>query len=145
MTREPSEEDSRAKPRIEAGAGKTIRSTVSDPFPRSDTSRSSFFASGFRSVMRGEISVGVAAHELLRRGQVIAGRRRERRMLDRIASQPAQLRPEFQSLSRSELTKHFRERTRPHFFLDSINSIKPPDFQHEGFPKNRSACWQPPT
>jgi hypothetical protein len=40
---------------------------------------------------------------------------RERAMLDELASQSARLRPEFESLSSSDLLKHFRERVAPSF------------------------------
>lgn len=77
-----------------------------------------------QSVLRGRISVEQAAREVVRRGWAAAGRRRERAMLAELASQTAQLRPEFQSLSTSlatglatgDLLKHFRERSAPLFF-----------------------------
>lgn len=81
----------------------------------SEQSSVSFLAHGFRSILSGEISASVAARELVRRGQTIAVRRRERLMLDQLASQPAQLLPQFQALSPADLLKHFRERGAPAF------------------------------
>lgn len=76
---------------------------------------SALLSNGFCRVLRGEISASVAVRELLRRGQAVVNRRRERRMLDQLASQAAQLRPEYQFLSSAELLKHFSERTSPSF------------------------------
>jgi len=81
----------------------------------SHASRFSFLASGFRSVLRGEISVSAAARELLRRARVMVARMHERRMLADLAAQEVQLQPEFQKLSSSVLLKHFQERSLPAF------------------------------
>jgi hypothetical protein len=67
-------------------------------------------------VLRGRVNFSQAAREVVRRGRVAVSRRRERAMLDAFASQPAQLRPDFQSLSAGDLLKHFRERSAPSFF-----------------------------
>jgi hypothetical protein len=53
--------------------------------------------------------------EAFRRGRASVNHRRERAMLDELASEPARLRPEFQSLSGSDLLKHFRDRATPQF------------------------------
>src|SRR5687767_235512 len=98
-----------------ADSESTTRSQPSGFSQRSYSSRLSFLATGFRGVLRGEISASAAARELLRRGRVVAARRRERRMLDELASQDVHLRPEFQTLSSAELLKHFRERSGPTF------------------------------
>jgi hypothetical protein len=71
---------------------------------------------GVRSVLRGRIGFAQATREAFRRGRSAVRRRRERAMLGDLASQPAQLRPEFQLLSSSDLLRHFRERPTPPFF-----------------------------
>lgn len=76
---------------------------------------SALFSTGFRRVLRGEISASVAARELLRRGRAVIDRRRERRMLDQLSSQATELRREYQSLSSADLLKYFRERNSPSF------------------------------
>ena len=53
--------------------------------------------------------------EAFRRGRAAVSSRRERAMLAELASQPARLRPEFQSRSSSDLLKHFRDRVTPSF------------------------------
>jgi hypothetical protein len=82
---------------------------------RTHAPRFAFLRMGFRSVLRGEISLRTAALEYFQRRQVALNRRRERSMLDELTSQPARLRPEFQKLSSSDLLKHFRERSAPSF------------------------------
>lgn len=67
-------------------------------------------------MLRGRVSLSQAAREVIRRGRAVVSRRRERAVLDALASQLAQLRSEFQSLSSGELVKHFRERSAPSFF-----------------------------
>jgi hypothetical protein len=91
-------------------------------------------SNGFRRVLRGEISPRVAAHALLRRGQAVVDRRRERAMLDQLASQAAQLRPEYQSLSSAELLKHFRERNSPSFLPGIEQHDATAKLQRELFP-----------
>ena len=73
-------------------------------------------ATGVRSVLTGSISFAQAVREGFRRGRAAGNRRRERAVLDQLASQPARLRAEYQSLPSSDLLKHFQERTRPSFF-----------------------------
>jgi hypothetical protein len=84
---------------------------------------------GVRGVLGGRISFAHAIREGFRRGRVAVTQRRERAMLDQLASQPTHLRRELQDLSSSDLLKHFRERTAPAFF--------------PGFELADSACaWQ---
>jgi len=68
-------------------------------------------------VLSGRISFARATLEAFRRGRSSVSRRRERAMLDELASQTARLRSEFLSMSSSDLLKHFRERETPAFFL----------------------------
>ncbi len=68
-----------------------------------------------RSLLRRQVSFGQATLEAFRRGRAAVQSRRERAMLDELAAQPARLRPEFLSLSSSDLLKHFRSRVRPSF------------------------------
>ena len=70
---------------------------------------------GIRSVFSGRLSFAQATREAFRRGRAVVQGRRERAMLDELASQSARLRPEFQNLSSSDLLKHFRERSTPSF------------------------------
>ena len=70
---------------------------------------------GVRSVLGGRIGFTQATFEAFRRGRAKITSRRERAMLDELAAQPARLRPEFLSLSSSELLKHFGSRVRPSF------------------------------
>ena len=70
---------------------------------------------GLISVLRGQMSVRQAALELARRVRVAGDHRRERKILDELASKPPGLRPEFQRLTASELLRHFRQRKRPSF------------------------------
>jgi len=70
---------------------------------------------GVRSVLGGRISFTQASFEAFRRGRAKITSRRERAMLDELAAKPARLRPEFLSLSSSDLLKHFRSRVRPSF------------------------------
>lgn len=67
-------------------------------------------------MLGGRVSFTQAAQEAWRRGRAAVSRRRERALLDELASQPARLLPEFQSLPSFALLKHFRERTSPSFF-----------------------------
>ena len=69
-----------------------------------------------RSLLRGQVSFGQATLEAFRRGRAAVQSRRERAMLNELAAQPARIRPEFLSLSSSDLLKHFRSRVRPSFF-----------------------------
>jgi hypothetical protein len=79
------------------------------------TSAGSTIAKGVRGVLGGNISLAQAVREGFRRGRAKATSRRERSLLAELASQPAELVPEFQELSPSDLLKHFRTRTTPHF------------------------------
>jgi hypothetical protein len=87
-------------------------------------------------LLRGRIRAHQAAREIIRRGQAVVSRRRERAMLDTLASQPARLQSEFTHLSSSDLLKHFREREAPVFFP----GFATPDFhagrQRELFPED---------
>ena len=71
---------------------------------------------GLRSMLRGDISVNTAAREYLRRLQTAKTLERERRTVDDLAREPAQLVPEYQTRSPSELLEHFRSTNRPKFF-----------------------------
>lgn len=89
--------------------------------------RSQSLSKGLISVIDGRISFGQATREAFRRGRAAVRSRRERAMLDQLASQTATLLPEFQNISSSELLKHFRERSAPSFLpgfqeADSIAS-----------------------
>ncbi|HEV2829032.1 MAG TPA: alginate lyase family protein [Pyrinomonadaceae bacterium] len=79
---------------------------------------------GIRGLLRRRISFGQATREAFRRGRAAARSRRERALLDDLASQSARLRPEFQ-LAPSDLLKHFRERNSPSFLsgFESPNTI----------------------
>ena len=97
--------------------------------------RLAFLRIGVRSVLRGEISAGVAAREYLRRGRVALVRRRERASLDELRSKTAHLLPQFQNLSPAELLKHFRERNKPSFLPGFANPIATGQLQRKLFPK----------
>ena len=97
--------------------------------------RLAFLRIGVRSVLRGEISAGVAAREYLRRGRVALVRRRERASLDELRSKPAHLLPHFQNLSPAELLKHFRERKKPSFLPGFATPIATGQLQRKLFPK----------
>ena len=77
---------------------------------------------GMQSVLGGQLSFRRAALEAFRRGRANAKARRERAMLDELASQPISLQPEFQRLSPSELLDHFRNRSTPAFFSGFQNA-----------------------
>ena len=66
-------------------------------------------------MLGGQISFGQATREAFRRGREKIKARRERAMLDELASQPLSLHPEFQRLSPPELLDHFRKRSAPVF------------------------------
>ena len=87
-------------------------------------------------MFHGRVTFGRATLEAFRRGRAAAQSRRERAMLDELASQPARLRTEFESLSPSDLLKHFRQRIRPSFLpgfqvIDSTASLQPDLFPDE--------------
>jgi len=69
-----------------------------------------------KRMLRGEISVGTAALEVLRRLRATLDRRRERAGLAELNRGPARLREEFARLSPPELLEHFRSRQTPEFF-----------------------------
>lgn len=134
MSGEPSDPKN-ANNEATAAAETTNRPAAAPSSPRAGLSPVSFLAKGFRGVLNGEIGFGVAARELVRRGQAIFERRRERRELDELVSQPAQLLPEFQSLSSADLLKHFQERTAPAFlpgFADIDSTVQ---LQRDLFPE----------
>ena len=110
------------------------RSSSSGPSQRSYTSRLSFLTTGLRSVMRGEISVNRAAREFLRRCRGIAARRRERQTLDELASRSVQLLTPFQTLSSTELLRHFRERSAPTFLPGFEEHDRTAQLQRQLFP-----------
>ena len=89
--------------------------SLSSKSDESSQSAVSLVTSGVQSVLRGRISFVKATREAFRRGRAAVQSRRERTKLDDLASQPARLLPEFQSLSSSQLLKHFRERSTPSF------------------------------
>jgi hypothetical protein len=82
--------------------------TSPDGSQRSLLTRLSRFTMGLRSVVRGEIRATDATLELLRRGHVRIRRRRERELLTTLASQPAELLPEFTQLTPAELFSRSR-------------------------------------
>ncbi|HEY2972715.1 MAG TPA: alginate lyase family protein [Pyrinomonadaceae bacterium] len=90
---------------------------------------------GLRGVLGGRISFTQATHEAFRRGRAAVSRRRERERLGELAAQSARLRPEFQSLSSSDLLKHFRERESPAFFLGFEASVFTTQRQRDLFPE----------
>ncbi|HWN11082.1 MAG TPA: alginate lyase family protein [Pyrinomonadaceae bacterium] len=129
MNGQPSEpEDTNNEPATDA---QTTNRSLSPAF----SLRTSFLAAGFRSVLSGEISARVAARELVRRGQAIAARRRERQTIDELTALPAQLLPEFQSHSPSELLDHFRERGAPSFLAGFADIHSTSELQREVFPE----------
>jgi len=132
MTGQPSDPDDVTK---EPSAQTSTPVSTSAPSPRADSSPVSFLVKGFRSLLSGEISVSVAARELVRRGQAISERRRERQMLDKLGSQTAQFRPEFQSLSTAERLTHFRDRTTPVFLPGLANTDTTSSLQRQLFPE----------
>jgi uncharacterized heparinase superfamily protein len=83
----------------------------------------SSWTKGVRSLLGGRISFGQATREAFRRGRAAARSRRERALLDDLASQSARLRAVFQRSS--DILKHFRERSTPSFLsgLDPTNSL----------------------
>lgn len=102
---------------------------------RGDKSAIGFLAHGLRSVLSGEIGASVAARELVRRTKTSAAQRRERQTLDKLASQPAQLQPEFQAHSSADLLKHFRERAAPAFLPGFADLGSTSRLQSQLFPK----------
>lgn len=133
MTGQPSDQNV-SQGESKAGTESTPRAQSPRSFRPFNSSRTAFLVAGLRSVLNGEISASVAARELLRRGQLIAARRRERRTLDALTSQPAQLRPEFQSLSSPDLLSHFRERSAPAFLPGFDQRDSTVKFQLQLFP-----------
>jgi hypothetical protein len=101
--------------------------------------RLAFLRMGVRTVLRGEISAGVAAREYLRRGRVALVRGRERASLDELRSKPAQLLRQFQTRSPAELLKHFRERTTPSFLPGFATPVATGELQRELFPEETQA------
>ena len=89
---------------------------------------------GIRSVFSGQVGFGQATREAFRRGRAVVQRRRERAMLDELASQSARLRPEFQSLSSSDLLKDFRERFTPSFLPGFQQAASTASRQRDLFP-----------
>ena len=102
-----------------------------------------------RSALRGEVTPGAAALEILRRGRASLARRRERAELTRrraegesnsAASFAARLSPEFAHVSGPELLEHFRTRPAPKFLpgfepaeLESASAVL-----RESFPAERA-------
>jgi hypothetical protein len=90
---------------------------------------------GVHGVLGGSISFAQAVREGFRRGRALSNRRRERAMLDQLGSQPARLRPEFQSLCSSDLLNHFRKRVTPSFFPGFEFADSTCDWQRRLFPE----------
>ncbi len=134
MSGQPSDPDDVTKEQS-ADVETTTRLPTAASSPRANPSPASFLAKGFRSLLSGEISISLATRELVRRGRALSDRRREREMLDELRSQPAQLRPELQSLSAAELLKHFRNRTAPSFLPGFANSDSTSQLQRQIFPE----------
>jgi hypothetical protein len=97
-------------------------SQLSKSSERSPKSHPAILTKGIRSVLGGQVSLGRATREAFRRGRAAVQSRRERAILDELATQPARLRPEFQSLSPADLLQHFRERSTPQFFPGFANA-----------------------
>jgi hypothetical protein len=91
-------------------------------------------AKGVRSVLSGQLGIGQATREAFRRGRAAVQSRRERAMLDDLATQPARLRPEFQNLHSSDLLKHFAERVRPSFLPGFQQADSTASIQRDLFP-----------
>jgi len=70
---------------------------------------------GVRKVLGGSVGFAQATREAFRRGRAAVSRRRERAVLDELASGPARLRAEFLNLSSLDLLQHFQERGSPSF------------------------------
>lgn len=81
---------------------------MSNSSNRSSKPETSTWTKGLRGLLGGRIGFGQATREAFRRGRAAARSRRERALLDDLASQSVRLRPEFQ-LNASDLLKHFRE------------------------------------
>ena len=105
----------------------------------SSVSRLSFISNGIRALVHGEIGVGSAASELVRRVQVAAARRRERSMLDELASQQVELRAEFATRSGAELLEYFRARTAPAFLPGFEEGESMARVQRDLFPEQTGA------
>ena len=101
---------------------------------RSNKSPNAILSKGIRGVLGGRVSLVRATREAFRRGRAGVRSRRERAMLAELASQPARLRPEFQSPSSSDLLKHFRERVTPSFLPGFELSDSTAARQHDLFP-----------
>ena len=84
-------------------------------------------------IIRGQVSFGSATREAFRRGRSAVRARRERALLSELAARPAQLRPEFQTLSATELLEHFRNRSAPSFLPGFVESTA--SAQKEFFPR----------
>jgi heparinase II/III-like protein len=104
-----------SRPQDKGGLDLQPRAPTSRPSTRLHKPRFAFLQVGFRSVLRGQISAGVAVLEYFRRCRVAVTQRRERRMVEELGKQPARLRPEFAKLTAADLLRHFRERTAPAF------------------------------
>lgn len=109
---------------------------MSNSSDRSSKSRqASSWTKGISGILRGRIGFGRATLEAFRRGRVTAQSRRERALLDELASQPARLRPEFDDLPLAALLQHFRERSSPSFFTGLAQAESTGRFQRRLFPR----------
>ncbi|MEP6570135.1 MAG: alginate lyase family protein [Acidobacteriota bacterium] len=106
------------------------------------TTRSALLSKGIRSVLGGRVGFGRATREAFRRGRAVVQSRRERVMLDELASQPARLRPEFQSLALSDLLNHFRGRSTPSFLPGFQKADSTAARQRELFPDETARLIQ---
>ena len=107
---------------------------MSNSAERPSKTRSETLSKGIRSVLRGRIGFGRATREAFRRGRTAVRSRRERATLAALAARPARLRPEFQTLSSSDLLKHFREGVRPSFLTGFEQADGTASLQRELFP-----------
>lgn len=102
MSREPSAPDETNEP--------TRRSSAS---PRN--SPVSILTKGIGSLLRGELSPGIATRELFHRARSKRIRRLERARIDQLSAAPARLSVEWRGLTPAALLEHFRRRETPQF------------------------------
>lgn len=97
-----------------------------------------------KRALRGEVDARTVAREALRRSRVALWQRRERAMLDELATRPARLRAEFARLSAADLLTHFQERATPKFLpgLDAAALEQTADLQQQLFPAETKQLLQ---
>ena len=90
------------------------------------------FLSKIKTLFRGNVRFYDLPREALRRKKVIDHQKQERRSLEKIANESANLAPKFASLSTPELQTHFRERNVSFFPIEDLDKIA--KLQAEHFP-----------